>query len=82
MDMSVECLKAKSGLMKLKRGGKCYFNPVQGEGSKIMLIFGYLDEKPDFEEIDLQEIGPINESSMILSSKQIESRIITHRSGK
>jgi len=45
----------------LKEGGKSYLTPALDPSTgKIKLLFGYCDDKPKIEDIDLSEIMMIN----------------------
>jgi len=65
IDLGIECLKAKYGnnfLSLQSEGGKTYFPPLINEAGRIQLIFGYCDEAPLVEEIDLSML--FNNNSM------------------
>jgi hypothetical protein len=47
-------LKTRNGRLLLKEGGKSYLNPAfDSSTGKLMLFFGYCDDKPKVEELDL-----------------------------
>jgi hypothetical protein len=59
IDLSVECLKTRigEGSLKLKKGGKSYFEPIYNhQTGQLKMVFGYCDEKPVLEEIDISEL--------------------------
>ena len=59
IDLSFECYKSKTGKNKfqLEEGGKSYFNPLFDSATgKVQIVFGYCDEKPRLEEIDIGEM--------------------------
>jgi hypothetical protein len=54
IDLSFECFKSKHGRLHLKVGGKSYLNPLYDKASgKALIMFGYCDDKPEIEELDL-----------------------------
>jgi hypothetical protein len=54
IDLSLECLKTRNGRLLLKEGGKSYLNPAfDSSNGKLLLFFGYCDDKPKVEELDL-----------------------------
>jgi len=73
-------LRAKYGtnfLSLQSEGGKTYFPPLINEAGRIQLIFGYCDEAPLLEEIDLSMLIPnqsINPESEIKANKKSRSR--------
>jgi hypothetical protein len=54
IDLSLECLKTRHGRLLLKEGGKSYLNPAfDNTNGKLTLFFGYCDDTPKTEELDL-----------------------------
>ena len=53
----MECFKTRKGKVFLKHGGKSYFPPCMDTNTgKVQLIFGYCDDKPKLEELDISEL--------------------------
>lgn len=61
VDLSMECFKAKYGYSSLalpeaSTGGKTYFPPhFDPATGRVQLIFGYCDQPPSIEEIDIRD---------------------------
>lgn len=72
IDLSLECFKAKFGSNSLhlpdeSSGGKTYFPPVFDPlTGKVSLIFGYCDQPPLLEEIDISDFA---QSQLFLQPK-------------
>jgi hypothetical protein len=57
IDLSMECFKSRKGKMLLKKGGKSYFPPILDFNTgKVKVVFGYCDEKPSLEEVDISDL--------------------------
>ena len=57
IDLSLECFKTKHGRTLLKDGGKSYMSPMYDMSTgKVKILFGYCDDKPKIEEINITDI--------------------------
>jgi hypothetical protein len=59
----------------LKEGGKTYFPPCfDQQNGKVHIVFGYCDDKPKIEELDISELALSNYGNFGKPTSEANSR--------